>query len=69
LQLKLHAQAFGQCPLHQLALPGLIANALPEGWGLLPMDQLFHQLGLDVVKVSPAALGVHRRALYGRRDV
>lgn len=44
--LKLRAQAYGDFPAHQLRLPGLVADALPDGWGLLLMDRLFRQRGL-----------------------
>lgn len=43
--LKLRAQAYGDFPAHQLRLPGLLADALPDGWGLLLMDRLFRQSG------------------------
>jgi serine/threonine-protein kinase HipA len=44
--LKLRTQAFGDFPTHQLRLPGLIADALPDGWGLLLMDRVFRQRGI-----------------------
>lgn len=44
--LKLRAQAYGGFPAHQMRLPGLVADALPDGWGLLLMDRLFRQRGL-----------------------
>jgi len=31
--LKLQAQAYANFPAHQYRLPGLIADALPDGWG------------------------------------
>ena len=43
--LKLRAQAYGSFPSHQMRLPGLVADALPDGWGLLLMDRLFRQRG------------------------
>lgn len=46
LQLKLRAQAHGNFPPHLHRLPGLIADSLPDGWGLLLMDRLFRQQGL-----------------------
>jgi len=46
LHLKLRAQAYGGCPAHLQRLPGLIADCLPDGWGLLLMDRLFRQEGL-----------------------
>jgi serine/threonine-protein kinase HipA len=50
--LKLRAQAYAGFPAHQLGLPGLVSDALPDGWGLLLMDRLFRQNGLDPVRMS-----------------
>lgn len=46
LHLKLRATAYAGFPSHLLRLPGLIADSLPDGWGLLLMDRLFRQQGL-----------------------
>ena len=46
LHLKLRADAYGSFPTHLHRLPGLIADSLPDGWGLLLMDRLFRQHGL-----------------------
>ncbi|MFT3777597.1 MAG: type II toxin-antitoxin system HipA family toxin [Ottowia sp.] len=46
LHLKLRATAYGSFPPHLLRLPGLIADSLPDGWGLLLMDRVFRQQGL-----------------------
>ena len=46
LHLKLRATAYGGFPAHLLRLPGLIADSLPDGWGLLLMDRLFRRQGL-----------------------
>src|SRR5690625_4050182 len=46
LHLKLRADAYGSFPTHLHRLPGLIADSLPDGWGLLLMDRLFRQTGL-----------------------
>ena len=46
LHLKLRAAAYGGFPPYQLGLPGLIADSLPDGWGLLLMDRVFRQHGL-----------------------
>ena len=46
LHLKLRDAAYGSFPQHQHRLPGLIADSLPDGWGLLLMDRLFRQQGL-----------------------
>ncbi len=37
LHLKLRAAAYGGFPPHQHRLPGLLADSLPDGWGLLLM--------------------------------
>jgi serine/threonine-protein kinase HipA len=39
--LKLRAAAYGDFPDYQSRLPGLVADALPDGWGLLLMDRFF----------------------------
>ncbi|HEU0230861.1 MAG TPA: type II toxin-antitoxin system HipA family toxin [Burkholderiaceae bacterium] len=46
LHLKLRAQAYGGFPAHLQRLPGLVADSLPDGWGLLLMDRLFRQQGV-----------------------
>jgi serine/threonine-protein kinase HipA len=46
LHLPLRATAHGGFPQHLHRLPGLIADSLPDGWGLLLMDRLFRQQGL-----------------------
>jgi len=46
LHLKLRAAAFEGFPDFQLHLPGLIADSLPDGWGLLLMDRLFRRQGV-----------------------
>jgi serine/threonine-protein kinase HipA len=43
LHLKLRAPAYGGFPPYLHRLPGLIADSLPDGWGLLLMDRLFRQ--------------------------
>ena len=53
LHLKLRAEAYGDFPQHLYRLPGLIADALPDGWGLLLMDRLFRQRGLRTATLSP----------------
>lgn len=50
--LKLRAQAYTDFPQHQMGLPGLLSDALPDGWGLLLMDRLFRQNGLDPARLS-----------------
>lgn len=51
--LKLRAPAYADFPAHQFRLPGLIADALPDGWGLRLMDQVLARLGLLPHQVSP----------------
>ncbi|CAM3403413.1 Type II toxin-antitoxin system HipA family toxin [Bordetella sputigena] len=46
LHLKLRAPAYGGFPPYLHRLPGLIADSLPDGWGLLLMDRLFRQRGM-----------------------
>lgn len=46
LQLRLASGAYGEFPRFQLRLPGLIADSLPDGWGMLLMDRLFRRQGL-----------------------
>ena len=61
LHLRLRAAAYGDFPEHQLRLPGLLADSLPDGWGLLLMDRLFRKQGLR----HPGALD--RLAFIGER--
>ncbi len=51
--LKLRPQAYADFPAHQHRLPGLIADALPDGWGMLLMDRLFAASGLDRRLITP----------------
>jgi len=46
LHLKLRQAAYGDFPRHLHRLPGLIADSLPDGWGMLLMDRLFRQQGI-----------------------
>ncbi len=52
-KMPLSSQTFGNHPTHQLRLPGLISDSLPDGWGMLVMDRLFRKQGLDPAEVSP----------------
>lgn len=61
--LKLRPEAYGRFPKHLQRLPGLIADALPDGWGLLLMDRLFRQYGRDTASLSP----LDRLAFIGSR--
>lgn len=51
--LRLRLQAYADFPPHQHRLPGLIADALPDGWGMLLMDRLFSAHGLDRRQITP----------------
>ncbi len=51
--LALRAPAYGDFPAYQMRLPGLVADALPDGWGLLLMDRLFRKHGRNPASVSP----------------
>jgi serine/threonine-protein kinase HipA len=51
--LGLRAPAYGEFPAHQMRLPGLVADALPDGWGLLLMDRLFRKHGRNPDAISP----------------
>lgn len=61
VHLKLRSQAYGSFPPFQFNLPGLVADALPDGWGLLLMDRLFRQQKLP----NPSPLD--RLAFIGER--
>lgn len=51
--LPLSREAYSDFPRHQQRLPGLVCDALPDGWGMLVMDRLFRKNGIDVASVSP----------------
>ena len=61
--LVLRAQAYGGFPEHQMRLPGLVADALPDGWGLMLMDRLFRKSGRATSGLSP----LERLAFIGAR--
>jgi serine/threonine-protein kinase HipA len=63
--LKLRAAAYGNFPDFLLRLPGLIADALPDGWGLLLMDRLFRKSGRPAASISPLdrLAFIHDRAI------
>jgi serine/threonine-protein kinase HipA len=64
-KLALKAGAFGDFPMHQHGLPGVASDSLPDGWGMLLMDRLFRQRGIDQYAVSP----LDRLAVIGRRGM
>lgn len=51
LKLPLATKSYGDFPDYQLRLPGLVSDALPDGWGMLLMDRLFRKLSRD--NISP----------------
>lgn len=53
LNLKLRHEAYADFPHHQYRLPGLIADALPDGWGLILQDKLFRKKGWNPARMSP----------------
>jgi serine/threonine-protein kinase HipA len=63
LGLKLREAAYGDFPAHQFGLPGLVADALPDGWGMLLMDRLFRKMGRETSTLSP----LDRLAFIGER--
>jgi serine/threonine-protein kinase HipA len=52
-RLPLSDKAYGDFPDHQLKLPGLISDSLPDGWGMLLMDRLFRKQGKRLEQISP----------------
>ena len=63
--LKLKPEAYGNFPAHLYGLPGLIADALPDGWGLLLMDKQFRRAGRNPASVSV----LDRLAFIGNRAI
>ena len=63
LRLPLRSEAYGNFPAYMLRLPGLIADSLPDGWGLLLMDRYLRRLGREPAEVSP----LDRLAFLGAR--
>jgi serine/threonine-protein kinase HipA len=47
LHVPLRAQTYTGFPEHFGSVPGFIADALPDGWGLLLMDRVFRKTGRD----------------------
>jgi serine/threonine-protein kinase HipA len=63
LNLSLRSEAYGNFPSYQGRLPGLIADCLPDGWGLLLMDRVFKKNGFALSGISP----LDRLAFLGDR--
>lgn len=64
IRMPLSAAAYRDFPREQMHLPGLIADALPDGWGLLLMDRFFRK-HFDMRPRQVTALG--RLAFIGDR--
>ena len=65
LHLPLQRAAFGGFPMHLQRLPGLIADSLPDGWGMLLMDRLFRKHGINPAQCSP----LDRLSFIGQRGM
>ena len=63
--LPLQKQAIGYFPPHQWRLPGLFADSLPDGWGMLLMDKLFRKQGIRLEQFSP----LDRLSFIGHRGM
>ena len=62
-KLPLRREAYSGFPACLERLPGLISDALPDGWGLLLMDKVFLSSGRDPTRVSP----LERLSFIGNR--
>ena len=51
-KMPLSSQTYSNHPEHQLRLPGLISDALPDGWGTLLMDRLFRKQARNPSQIS-----------------
>ena len=63
--LRLRPEAYGGFPSYLFNLPGVIADSLPDGWGMLLMDREFRRLGRNPAAVSP----LDRLAFIGERGL
>lgn len=63
--LPLRAEGFSGFPPHQQQLPGLIADSLPDGWGMLLIDKLFRKQGRPPHAIS----ALERLAFIGERGM
>ena len=62
--LKLRTGAYGGFPEHRSRLPGLVADTLPDGWGLVLMNRFVSKhFGRQPHQVSP----LDRLAFLGER--
>lgn len=69
IHLPLRAQAYAGFPAYLNRLPGLIADCLPDGWGLLLMDRLFRSRGLRNIGVLDRLAFMGDRAMGALRFV
>ncbi len=65
LHLPLRERAYANGPRFFHGLPGLVADALPDGWGLLLMDRALRKMGRDPATSSP----LERLAFVGERAI
>ena len=65
LHLRLRQEGYANGPRFFARLPGLIADALPDGWGLSLMDRAFRRAGRDPATLSP----LDRLAFVGERAI
>ena len=63
--LPLRTEGYSELPSYQHQLPGLIADSLPDGWGLVVMDRLFKENNRPLSTVSPLdrLAFIHDRAM------
>ena len=52
LRTPLQKQTYSGFPDHLGGVPGFVADALPDGWGLLLMDRVFRKAGRDPATLS-----------------
>lgn len=52
ISLPLQKKIFTHFPEHQFQLPGFIADALPDGWGMLLLDRLFQKNKIPLHSIS-----------------
>ncbi|MYN01065.1 type II toxin-antitoxin system HipA family toxin [Pseudoduganella sp. DS3] len=64
-RLKLRPEAYDDFPAHLDHLPGLIADSLPDGWGMVLMNRVFRKHNWDTQAVSPLA----RLGFIGHRSM
>lgn len=52
LHLPLNSRTYSDFPSFNERLPGVLADALPDGWGRLLMDRLFRKRGIEPSQVT-----------------